>query len=253
MTVVVGGIELPIAAGSTGGELADPTVKGLLAYLAFCLGKDLDAKLAKMPPMSAAACPSGHAHPWDPNTHFVRNALPSLYLWWAGVSRPAPAMSTLVYDVQERVLQGLYVFDEHVAPDGLLSRVGLLAAVNASLANACKQRSRSDYTPSGGTAGQDVGAALGLVAWKFNGSKQGSMTASIPSTSPVPGGPPEGHIKRGLPALAFELSVWEQVGTFTGPFTTTADSTLTISGNDGIADSGDVLELMQRKLPGSSP
>lgn len=209
-TSTLGGITLPVPAGASGGELADPTVKGLLAFLAHCLRADLDAKLANLPGMSAGAIAVGATYPWNPDTHFVRNLFPALYLWWPGVARLSRDHSTTVYQVFERPLRGLYVYEEHVAPTGLRSRVGLLPNVHASLASALRRHRHPTYTPTGYAAGESIGTALNLVDIAYDGSSEGRMIAEVPATSRARGGPAEGHVKRGYPALTFGVTVFEQ-------------------------------------------
>lgn len=248
MTVSVGAIDLPLAAGTLNVRLVDPAVEGILRYLTHCIKADLNAKLTNMQGKSATAIAG--AYPYDPDTVFVRNKFPALYLWWGGVSRPSAVYSTLAIDVQERQLLGLYIFDETEAPIGSLARSGILAVAQASIANAMRQRCRADYTPIGGTAGQDVREKLELVGWNYTGATRGEMVGAIPSTSAQQGGPPEGHVKRGYPALSFGITIFEEVGAYSGASLTPIEpGAMTINANDGLADSGDVVDdFMQRTL-----
>lgn len=205
----VGGLRLPMAAGSANAGLSDPTVAGLLSYLAFVLKSDLDAKLAQMGGTASDACPIANRYPWDPDTHFVRGLFPALYVWWNGRSVKRP--QTLVYDIRERKIDCLYVFQELSAPDGLRSRAGLIAAVDASFAKAAERGRHPDYEPTGFAAGTDILTALGLLKWDYDGGQAGFM-APIPATSGAIGGPPEGNIKRGYPSLRGSFTVWERIG-----------------------------------------
>lgn len=248
MTIDVGAIALPLTAGLTNERLVDPAVEGILRYLAFCIKADANAKLANMAGMSPSAIAA--TYPYDPNSVFVRNTFPALYLWWGGIAKPSAVYSTLAIDVQERQLLGLYLFDETTIPAGALARSGLLASVQASIANAMRQRCRATYTPIGGTVGQDVREPLNLVDWAYTGSTRGEMVAAIPSTSPQAGGPPEGHVKAGYPALSFGITIFEQVGAYEGNSLTPIEpGAVTINANDGLATVGDVIDnFMQRTL-----
>lgn len=251
MSINVGAIALPVAAGTLDTRLVDPAVEGILRYLAHCLKADLNAKLTNMRGMSATAV--AEAYPYDPDTVFVRNKFPALYLWWGGASKASERYTTLAIDVQERQLLGLYLFEEVKAPSGSLARSGILAVAQASIANAMRQRCRADYTPIGGTAGQDVRVPLNLVDWSYTGSTKGEMVAAIPATSSQQGGPPEGHVKAGYPALSFGITIYEEVGSYeAGALTPIGTSTLSLGANDGLADAGDTVDnFMQRVLPGS--
>lgn len=218
----VGALSLPIAAGSANAELADPTVAGLMAYVAFVLKSDLDGKLAQMGGTTADACPTANRYPWDPSTHFVRCNFPALYMWWQGRSVVRP--QTLVYDVRERKIECLYVFQELTAPSGLRSRAGLTAAVDASFAKAAERGRHPDYAPTGLPAGTDILTALSLLRWSYDGGESGFM-APIPNTSNSPGGPPEGGIQRGYPSVRGSFTVLEKIGpeTLTDPEDVTPD------------------------------
>ena len=245
----VGGLTLPIAAGAANSAIGDATLTGLLAYLSFCLRTDLDAKLAAMAGMSSSAAPTANTYPWDPSTHFVRGpegnaATPALYLWWPGVS--THYRLTTILNVRKRALKGMWLFDEHVMPNGLRSRTGLLGAVDASLAKAADRGRHPSHTPTGYAPGFEVRSALSLRDWTYDGAVMGEMAAEIPATSKAAGGPPEGHIKRGYPALSFGMTVLEVLNpdTLLDP-TDLADFDITIYSNES-GDTVDHLEILNR-------
>lgn len=211
MTSLVGALDLPVSAGAAGTRLADPTVRGLADFFAFALRKDMNAKLTALLGMSADACPTTNIYWWDPDTHFVRESFPALYLWWPGASRIIP--KTMLYADRERELSGMYVFEETVAPTGLRARSGLLATVDASLAKAWQRGRYADYTPlvAGAYEGQSLAKALNIQTWEYLGGHQGRMLAQVPESSANPGGAAEGHLKRGYPALSFRVSVIERI------------------------------------------
>lgn len=243
MTSHVGALDLPITAGPTGSRLADPAVRGLADFFCFSLRQDLNAKLTALLGMSADACPTANVYWWDPDTHFVWESLPALYLWWPGTSRVF--QKTMVYADRERELSGMYVFEETLAPAGLRARSGLLAAVDASLSKASQRGRYASHTPAiaGAYAGQSVAKALGLVSWEYLGGQQGKMIAQMPESSANPGGAAEGHRKRGYPALSFRVLVNERIGADeTDSTMSDADATFTIRHADDPQDPIDVLE-----------
>lgn len=248
-TSPVGGLTLPIPAGTANSALADPTVTGLLAYLSWSLRNDIDAKLAVMAGMSSSACPAANAFPWDPDTHFVRQSIPALYVWWPGQSRVFE--QTLVYSVRERPIHAMFVFDEHVAPSGLLGRAGLLAAVDACFAKAAERGRHASYTPTGHPAGKDILTALTLHRWAYEGAQQGQMAAPIPATSASPGGPPEGNVKRGYPCLIGRFLVHERIApdAFSDPTDAPRDIRFIIETNES-GDMNDTLQVHDGYLPG---
>jgi hypothetical protein len=246
-TSLVGGLTLPVPAGSANSQLEDVTVNGLLSFLAHCLRQDLNTKLANIGGMTAyALASSGATFPWDPDTHFVRETIPALYLFWPGTSKIVD--DTLVYSRRERPLVAYYVYDEHVGPKGLRARAGLLAAVDASFANAADLGRHPTYSPSGYGAGASVRNALGLLGWSYDGAQKGEMAASIPSTSASAGGPPEGNVKRGYPALRAQFTVWERIDSVSeDPADVTRDILTTIETSE-LDDQNDTLEIMQGYL-----
>jgi hypothetical protein len=246
-TSLTGGLTLPIPAGVANSALNDPTVDGLLAYLAHCLRADLDAKLANIGGMSATAIATGATYPWDPDTHFVRKSIPALYLFWPGTSKILD--ETVSYVRRERPLIACYVYDEHVMPNGLLARAGLLAAVDASFAKAAERGRHATHTPSGSVPGGSVRNALGLLGWGYDGAQRGEMAAAIPSTSSTPGGPPEGNVKRGYPCLRAQFTVWERIydDTSQDPADVTRDILANIEMSE-LDDQNDTLVIQQGYL-----
>lgn len=229
MTSYVGALQLPVPAGEPNSRLADPTVRGLAAYLAFALRTDLNAKLTALLGMSADACPEANVYWWDPNTTFVRDSFPSLYLWWPGQSRVF--QKTHVHSHRERELFGMYIFEETTSPTGRRARSGLLAAVDAVLSKAAERGRDAAHTPlvAGAFHGQSLANALNLANWDFLGSTQSQFLAEVPGASSAPGGPAEGHVKTGYPALLFKLQVEERIGDDVLPSSDVQDADLTMT------------------------
>lgn len=247
MSSLVGALELPVPAGTSNSKLADPTVIGLASFIAYALRLDLNDKLGAMLGMSADACPSTNVFTFDPDTYFVRESFPALYLWWPGQSKYE--QMTHVFGQRTRELAGMYVFQETLAPRGMRSRAGLLAAADASIAKALDRGRYVGHTPdiAGAYDGQSIASALNLTALDYVGSTQVRMLAMVPESSAAPGGPPEGHVKTGYPALIFKIVVAERV--FDDAIDSTvrdADVSFTLETNDG--DFTDPLSLGETYL-----
>lgn len=248
-TSAVGGLTLPVPAGVLNGSLVDPTVAGLIDYLAWSLKADLDGKFAQMLGTSHDACPTANRYQWDPSTHFVRNSFPALYVWWDGTSRRAEKRQTLLYDVMEREIRCCYIFDELAAPSGIRARSGLLWAINASLAKACERTRYSTYAPPGNAAGTTLLQSLSLLNMEYMGATRGEMKAAIPEGSARAGGPPTGHEVRGYPAIEGRILVWERIelDTPADPGDLLTDTLLHVDASDGAPEVVD--DFIQRYLP----
>ncbi len=241
-TSAVGGLTLPVSAGAANAELADPAVAGILRFLAWALNNDLSAKLAMQAGTSATAVPSGNTYPWAPDKHWQRATLPGLWVYWDGKSKRNP--HTQVYDRRERRLNVFYAFSELVAPNGLRSRAGLMAAAEASIAKACDRGRHESYTPVGYPAGTTISRACGLLQWQYEGGEQ-QFTASIPAAGRQ-GTSADGHVVRGYPSVKASLLIWERLDSHTmdDPTDAAGEITVSISGSDG--ESGDTTSMLDR-------
>lgn len=248
-TATVGGLTVPVPAGTQNTELADPAVRVLLDFLGWSIANGLDAKLTNMQGTSASACPSANRFPFNPQTYFVRNSIPALYVWWAGRSRPG-RYSTTVRSSRERDIDAMYVFDELIAPDGFDTRHGLLAAVDAIFHRCADWGRHPNYGYNGAAAGTAARLSAGLIDWAYQGATEGRMAAQIPSTSSAVGGPPEGHVVRGYPALLGRFTVLEHIETLSleDPADVMGDLEAVIRTSEG--DPGDVIDYMTRYAPG---
>jgi hypothetical protein len=220
----VGGLTLPLPAGALNASFDDPTVVGLADFLAFMLNDCLNAKLANMQGTSAQAVPAGSVFPYDPGAYFVRNAIPALYVWWPGRSRRTPW--TPLYDVRERTILALYVYDELVAPGALLPRNGLVAAVDAVFFRAAEHGYHPSYGYGGDPPGTPLYKSIGIKGWAYDGGEAGFITA-IPRQSEGPGfGEGDGNIARGYPSLRAAFTVYEVVGRMGKPESPADDNNL---------------------------
>lgn len=245
-TTTIGNLTLPVPAGAQNSDLDDPTVSGIADYLRFWLRNSLNTKLANTQGTSADAVPSANVFKYDPNTYFVRNAFPALYVWWNGRSSVETNRSTLLYDVRKRELHVLWLFDEMLAPNALTPRHGLLAAVDATLAKALERMRHPSYGYGSDAAGTSLLTSLNLVGAEYLGGEAGFM-AGVPASDSRAGGPGEGQAQRGYPALKATIAVWERIDqdTLEDPGDVMGDTLLTINASgDGV----DAVELMQRWL-----
>lgn len=245
----VGALDLPIAAGTISDALADPVVTGLLAFLGYWIKLELDAKLAVQSPTSADACPTANRYPYDPRGYWVRNAKPALYVWWKGQSEIVD--QTLVYTKRERDLGVFYVFEELVAPDGMVPRAGIIAAVDAAIAKASERGYHPSFSHNGAAAGTPLHLALasaGMLGWEYRGGSAGWMVP-VPDASARAGGAGTGYVQRGFPALDGTIRVWERVlGPQQSDADTNRDALFTMSLDDG--DGRDPVDLVSRYLVG---
>lgn len=227
----VGNLEVPVPAGDTDAGIPDPTVDGLLPYLAFWTQYTLNAKLATMtaPPVPDA-CPPANQYARNPSKLVARFNRPALFLWWNGKSVVKPF--TTIKDVRTRDLNALYVFDRIASDttagaDAIDRYRGLISTVEAAWVRAISRRAHPGYAPPGAPgggnwpAGTPIAIALGLNDLNYLGGTEGWL-AEFPTASAresaVQTGPT--RLKRGLtqgmlqgyPSLLGVFRVVEEVG-----------------------------------------
>jgi hypothetical protein len=246
----IGPLALPIPAGATNAPIDDPAISGILDYLAFRLRDDLNAKLATIQGTSADACPVPNRFAWNPNTWFVRNSFPALYVWHDGKSEYV--QRSLYYWMRKRTIHALYVFDELVAPGGLNARAGLISAVDASFLKAADAGRHPDYGWNGDPPGTALWVSLQLIGFRYSGGTPGWM-AGIPAQGSGTG-PNDGAISRGYPSLLGTFWILERVRdeTVSAPADSQGTSATTIATNDDPAtpaDPSDVIDIIDGVLP----
>jgi hypothetical protein len=214
----VGALELPLAPGAQDTPIDDPVVAGLGDYLRFCIRYDLNQKLANLRGTSADAVPAGNLFGWnplEPSATFLRSRgagqpspLPALYVWG---SKGRTVAQTIVYDVEERDIGILWVFDEIVVPEGLEDRYGLRNAVAKAIGRAISLRAHPAYRYNGGPAGVPIALSLGL-------SGRGIVVTSIQPgmMSPIPqtigtAQTADQPIVRAYPSVLATLQIWERI------------------------------------------
>lgn len=244
----LGGLTLPIPAGTLNSDLDDPAISALADYLRFWLRSELNTKLANMQGTSTDACPSANVFKFDPSTYWVRNPVPALYVWWEGKS--ATEQFSMLYDWRKRDVQVMWIYDELVAPNGLSPRHGLLAAVDAVFHKAADRWHHPSYALGSGPSNQMLPFQIafpGLVEIKYLGGTPG-MVSTVPQTDARSGGE-EGHVVRGFPALRAKFSIQERIEQDTpGDNDGLGDITINMRGNDG--SSNEYLDIMTRYVEG---
>jgi hypothetical protein len=263
LTNSVGPLVLPVPAGVANTPIDDPTVTGLLDYLAFWIRTSLNPKLTTLPTgrldapgFVTDAVPLANRFPWDPAGFFVRGdqegdstPFPSLYCWWSG--RSTQERYSLVKSMRRRELGVCWIFEELTLPGALIDRHGLRGAVDAAIQSAIDLGHHPAYSYNGGPLGTHIAVSLGLsgAGVRYEGGTQGMM-------APIPGqgaanaglqtGRADGHVVRAYPSVQVTLNVWEQIRPFDAVDPgDVADSMLTnlrANGEGGVDDATEILE-----------
>jgi len=134
-TSEVGGSALPLVGAGANTPQEDATVELILAFVGHILTLDIDPKLADYPaiPSKSAPCENRFAYdPREPRGEHIRTSLPSLYVWWDGVSQADERASQyLRYRVRDIHL--LYIGAELPKKAGMTTRRGLFNAIDSSI------------------------------------------------------------------------------------------------------------------------
>jgi hypothetical protein len=247
----VGGLTLPLAAGSAQQRIADPIVDALLDFLAWSLGNDLSARLANLTGTSAVAVPTTNRFAYDPTSprgHSVRVPVPALFCWWDGQSQAVD--HTTVRRKRTRVVRALYVFDELPHTDQLVVREGLFAAVDASFTKAAHYGHHSSYAYGSAATGTPLVSSVGdpgSWAWRYVGG-QGVQRFQIDEASTANVG--RRAAGRDWPAFAASFAVEELVAqpTLVDPTDVWPQATVDVRATD--LDPGEgYVDIMTGHLP----
>lgn len=255
----VAALSLPLEAGAANARIPEPLVVGLLAYLGFWIKWGTDAKLAtiKGPLVTAGssvaitdACPLANRLPYNPGTWWVRfmteATAPALWVWAKGSKRTK--LST-VYDIRERQMGFLYAFPEVLAPRALVTRFGLMSAVDALIIRALDRGAHPDY--ENGVQFCDTIADPNTLELAFDSSEEG-FEASRPETGAGAGGRADGGFEQyGFPTLRGTIVARERVSgdSFEDPGDILGDIDVTITHNE-YGDVSDGLTILEGVLPG---
>lgn len=174
-TSPVGALTLPLPAGASQAQLADPVVEALLDFLAWTLCHDLDAKLGQLLATGATAVPAANRYSYDPfeaRGDRVRRRVPSLFVWWDGQSQPW--RPTQLQRGRQREVKALYIFQEHPGHAEMARRSGMFAAVDASWAKAADLGGHPSYSYGGKPAGTLLENSVGDWGswdWEYLGGR----------------------------------------------------------------------------------
>ncbi|MBU0572038.1 MAG: hypothetical protein KKC50_08370 [Candidatus Omnitrophica bacterium] len=207
----VGGFLQPIPAGTLNSELVDPTVRGILDYLAFWLTWGMNAKMGNMQGRSPTILAPAAVFPYDPNAIYVRQSLPALYVWCA---REYEEQVTLLRHCRRRDIFAQYIFQELVSPQGMTAREGLLGNVAAIFARAITWGRHYDYGYNGDPPGTPIARSVGMMAWRYRNSEYGMSWKHPGTTEGVPermGTGGDGAVQWGYPTCKTHIEVWERI------------------------------------------
>lgn len=253
----IGGLPLPVPAGSASDPLPDPAALAILDYLGFWLRLMFDAKLASMggsvperPDENyASACPAANLFPYNPMPGEIwrRNPKPALYCWWSGRTRTI--QKTIVQRHRIRELSLLWVFCEVQAPENDELRYGTMQAVDGVIRTAIEEGYHPDYGYSGAAPGTPIFRSAGVVEIVVGDSRPGVL-APIPEAS----GRADtslGHILNYYPAVMASLTVTEALGrrSLVSPDDVNFGMTFVTKTNES-ADSAGGVDLIEIHIPG---
>lgn len=179
MTTKYGNLLIPVTAGGSGVSLigtCDPVLQGLgLAFKAILRTK-LDAAwqaaAVQLKSQTTAHVVEDVYHAEPENVAKLTWQWPAIALWREGEKW---TQRTLVYDSCESTLRCLYILPpltrEHYDRLAPIRR-----AVVAALRSFIENHGDASYTPTGGTAGADVLAALGVESLSLTDAEYGRLT-----------------------------------------------------------------------------
>lgn len=249
----VGGLALPVPAGTGDAHIVDPSVSGLLDFGAYLIKWALDQRLTQLQGPTNGnpitdACPTANRYPFNPETTHVRLPKPALFAWWDGDSQVS--QWTTIYGVRKRTIKLLYLFPEVVLPGGMTARAGLPAVVDACFAKLANERYHPDYGYDGAPDGTDIATSLNLIDLRYTGGQQGMMFEVPGNTTVADQGKTGGHVQRGYPSLLGSFQVWEKVGVTAGvdPTDVALDTLVDIRTNEQ-GDLSDTMLIHSGYLP----
>lgn len=253
-SIAVGGLSLPLSAGSANGGIADPAVVALLSFAGFLIKWALDDRLAQQqgPAVDGLpivdACPVAQRYPFNPETTHVRLPKPALFAWWDGAS--TVEQWTSIYGVRKRSIRVLYISSEVVVPGGAAARHGVPSVVDACFAKLANERSHPAWSYGSDPLGTAITTSVDMVRLTYDGGAAGMMFEVPGNTTVADQGKTGGHVQRGYPSLLGTFQVWERVGVsgWTDPDDVQGDSLATLRTNEQ-GDLADVLTVKEGYLP----
>lgn len=246
----VGGLQLPVPAGTLKQYFGDPAVDALLDFAAYYIKWALDAKLAQLTGTSSDAVPVANRFSFDPleaRGHVKKLPHPALFVYWDGKS--TAEQQTIFYKVRQRTVSFMYVFDELPHFDEMQRRAGLFNAVDAAMHQMTVRQVHQSYgygtSPDGMWLNSSI-ATQNFLSWEWLGSTPGRFGIDEGPRAERRAAKRSG---RDWPALKGAWKVEERVGlrTLEDPTDLLTDTPMTIYGSDG--ESAETTEIMERILP----
>lgn len=248
----VGSMALPLDAGTLNDGIDDPTITGLLAYLAHWIKEALDARLAMLEGPTTAgaitdACPVAHRFAFDHGGSFMRPLpdtgtapLPGLWAWERSATW---RQETMYWSAVERTIVVHYIFPELVTPSGPGRRNGLMSAAMRAIATGIERGRHPSFSLDGGPAGVPLFRSLGLQSIDLASATPGRLEV-------IPGGAAtgtgrtntSGTVHRFYPTLEVVLTVVERIGANDAEGPDQADAAFAFASGDDANDGLDVLE-----------
>lgn len=250
----VGGVTLPLAAGTIADASSDLAIDLIAAYARHWLKAMLDTRLAVQTPTSADACPAANVYSWNPEQVWLREEIgkPALFVWQSGPTSFVDR--TLVYSYRTRPLSLYYIFAEMHMPSAMTMRAGLMQDVDAVLARAFDRFAHPTFGFNGYPAGENIRGMLTGKIEDFSveyGGGEPQLLAAIPGGAGGRGMDADGRVQRVFLGLLCKLTIWERIGldTFSLPADENAFVDAGIYTNTEVADPDDVVLLKEGYLP----
>lgn len=239
---------LPVSAGSLNSDLQDTSAAGLADYLRFWIRDSLNTKLTNIMGTSADAVPSANVHLYNPGAGgvWVRNALPSLYVWFS--DRAQAVQATLVYRHVQRELSCLWIFDELVAPGDDDARSGISAIVAQTFLKAAERGRHESYAYGSDPLGMPIWRSLSWINFECQQAMP-EILWNVPGGSSTGTGRGDGAIQRGFPAVRAKFQIVERIYEDQVSDTDSLiDASLAIHASDG--EDSQTMDFMDRELTG---
>lgn len=248
---LVGGLQLPVAAGAAKEQFVDPVVAALLDFAAFYIKNAIDAKLAMLTGTSSDAVPTANRFPFDPleaRGHAVKLPHPSLFVYWDGMS--SSEQQTMLYTVRKRTIGMMYVFDELPHFEEMERRYGLYNAVDAAMHQMSVRQVHQDFghgtDPDGSWISLTLPEKYNFMDWRWQGGMPGRFGIDEGPRAERRFAKNSG---RDWPAVKGSWEVEERVElqTLSDPEDLMGDVLMGIYGSDG--ETAETTHIMDRVLP----
>lgn len=178
-TSAVGALELPIPSGEVGQKISDPLIDAILDFASFYIKDALDEKLVNVlpPGLMVDAVPEENRFDFDPlqpRGIQITLPVPSLFVWWQGMSKVF--QQTTIHTYRQRQIELMYVFPELPKITEMERRAGLMSSVDAAMHKMSLRQLHNNYGYDGMPKGMGIAQAiapLNIVSWQYMGGKPG--------------------------------------------------------------------------------